>query len=63
MPQEWLRVLRQNNIGTARWIKFKLSVCVAIEVNLKQNNNISLFRDLGDYSLNALYANLIKIDL
>ena len=27
------------------------------------NSNISLNRDLGEYSLNALYTNLIKIDL
>ena len=26
------------------------------------NNNISLNRDLGEYSLNALYTNLIKND-
>ena len=37
MSQEWLRVLRQNNIGTARWIKFKLSGNIEkhVEENLK----------------------------
>jgi len=35
----------------------------AIEIRLKINYNISLNRDLGDYSLNALYKNLIKNDL
>ena len=35
----------------------------AIEIRLKINNNVSLNRDLGEYSLNALYANLIKNDL
>ena len=35
----------------------------AIEIRLKINNNISLNRDSGEYSLNALYTNLIKNDL
>ena len=34
----------------------------AIEIRLKFNNNISLNRDLGEYSLIALYTNLIKND-
>lgn len=38
-------------------------VCEAIEINLKQYNNISLNRGLGEYSLCALCKNLIKIDL
>ena len=35
----------------------------AIEIRLKINNNLSLNRDLREYSLNALYTNLIKNDL
>ena len=35
----------------------------AIEIRHKINNNISLNRDLGEYSLNVLYTNLIKNDL
>ena len=34
-----------------------------IEIRLKINYNIFLNRDLGEYSLNALYTNLIKSDL
>jgi len=34
----------------------------SIEISLKINNNISLNRDLGEYSLNSLYSNLIKND-
>jgi len=35
----------------------------SIEISLKVNNNNSLNRDLGEYSLNSLYSNLIKDDL
>ena len=35
----------------------------AVEIILGINNNISLNRDLGEYSLNALYTNFIKNDL
>ena len=35
----------------------------SIEIRLKINKNISLNRDLGEYSLNSLYSNLIKNDL
>ena len=35
----------------------------SIEIDLKINNKISLNRDLGEYSLNSLYSNLIKNDL
>ena len=41
----------------------KQVVWEAIEIRLKTNNNISLNRDLGEYSLNALYTNLNKSDL
>ena len=37
MSQEWLRVLRQNNIGTAKWIKIKLSG--NIEKHVEENLN------------------------
>ena len=32
----------------------------SIEISLKINSNVSLNRDLGEYSLNFLYSNLIK---
>ena len=32
----------------------------AIEIRIKINSNVSLNRDLGEYSLNALYTNFIK---
>ena len=35
----------------------------SIEISLKINSNISLNRDLGEYSLNSLYSNLTKNDL
>ena len=35
----------------------------SIEISLKINNNNSLNRDLGEYSLNSLCSNLIKNDL
>ena len=35
----------------------------SFNIRLNINNNISLNRDLGEYSLNALYTNLIKNDL
>ena len=35
----------------------------SIEISLKINNNISFNRDLGEYSLNSFYSNLIKNDL
>ena len=35
----------------------------SIETSLEINNSISLNRDLGEYSLNSLYSNLIKNDL
>ena len=34
----------------------------SIEIRLKINHNIPLNRDLGAYSLNSLYSNLIKND-
>ena len=37
-------------------ICIKQVVREAIEIRLKNNNNISLNRDLGEYSLNALYT-------
>jgi len=49
--------LNSNDLG------IKQVVREAIEIRLKINNNISLNSDLGEYSLNALYKNLIKNDL
>ena len=49
--------LISNDLG------IKQVVQESIEINLKINNNISLNRDLGEYSLNSLYSNLIKNDL
>ena len=47
----------RNDLG------IKQAVREVIEIRLKINNNISLNRDLREYSLNALYTNLIKHDL
>ena len=44
-------------------IGIKWKVREAIELRLKINDNISLNRDLGEYSLNTPYTNLIKKDL
>ena len=49
--------LISNDLG------IKQVVRESIEIRLKINNNISLNRDLGEYTLNALYTNLIKNDL
>ena len=49
--------LISNDLG------IKQVVREAIEIKIKINSNISLNRDLGEYSLNALYTNLIKNDL
>ena len=49
--------LISNDLG------IKQVVRESIEIYLKINNNISLNRDLGEYSLNSLYSNLIKNDL
>ena len=46
-----------NNLGV------KQAVREAIEIRLKINNTISLNKDVGEYSLNGLYTNLIKNDL
>ena len=48
--------LISNDLG------MKQVVQESIENSLKINNNISLNRDLGEYSLNSLYSNLIKND-
>jgi len=48
--------LISNNLG------IKQVVQEIIEIGIKINSNISLNRDLGEYSVNALYANLIKND-
>ena len=49
--------LISNDLG------IKQVVQESIEFSLKIHNNISLNRDLGEYSLNSLYSNLIKNDL
>ena len=49
--------LISNDLG------IKQVVRESIEINHKINNNISLNRDLGEYSLSSLYSNLIKNDL
>ena len=49
--------LISNDLGV------KQAVRESIEINLKLDNNISLNRDLGEYSLNSLCSNLIKNDL
>ena len=52
MSQEWLRVLRQNNIGTARWIKFKLSG--NIEKHVEENLKILYASNLPKWSVQCL---------
>ena len=49
--------LISNDLG------IKQVVREAIKIKIKISSNISLNRDLGEYSLNALYTNLIKNDL
>ncbi|XP_065583868.1 uncharacterized protein LOC136042864 [Artemia franciscana] len=56
-------ILFENSSLISNDLGIKQVVRESIEINLKINKNISLNRDLGEYSLNSLYSNLIKNDL
>ena len=56
-------ILFENSSLISNDLGIKQVVRESIEINLKINKNISLNRDLGEYSLNSLYSNLIKYDL
>ena len=56
-------ILFENSSLISNDLGIKQVVRESFEINLKINNNISLNRDLGEYSLNSLYSNLIKNDL
>ena len=56
-------ILFENSSLIINDLGIKQVVRESIEINLKINKNISLNRDLGEYSLNSLYSNLIKNDL
>ena len=57
------RILFEESVISSNDLGIKQVVREAIEIRLKINNNISLNRHLGEYSLNALYTNLIKNNL
>ena len=57
------KILFEESSIISHDLGIKQVVREAIEIRLKIDNNISLNRDLGEYSLNALYTNLIKNDL
>ena len=57
------KILFEESAIISNDLSIKQVVREAIEIRLKINDNISLNRDLGEYSLNALYINLIKNDL
>ena len=56
-------VLFEKSSLISNVLGIKQVVRESIEISLKIYNNISLNRDLGEYSLNSLYSNLIKNDL
>ena len=49
------KILFEESALICNDLGIKQVVREAIEIRLKVNNNISLNRDLGEYSLNALY--------
>ena len=55
-------ILFENSSLISNDFGVKQVVRESIEISLKVNNNISLNRDLGEYSLNSLCSNLIKND-
>ena len=57
------KILFEESALISNFLGIKQVVQEAIEIRLKINNNISLNRDLREYSLNALCTNLIKITL
>ena len=57
------KILFEESAIISNDLDIKQVVREAIEIRLKINNNISLNRDLGEYSANALCTNLIRHDL
>jgi len=57
------KILFEESALVSNDLGIKQEVQEAIEIRLKINNNISLNRDLGEYSLNALCTNLNKNDI